>query len=194
MKTARFPKEQIFGIPKQVEGRRKIADVCRQHGIRDPTDHRWKGKYGGLEVTQLRRLRRVEDENRRLKQLVGKLMLDNAALKERYRKERVTPAARRVAVAYLQEHHTCRNGGRVCWPEPRRRQAGISRADCCRSRCARLRELAQARPHFLYPCPALPVRREQGAVNHERVYRVYRLDGLAVRRSGGHRLRAGVSG
>jgi putative transposase len=82
MKKSQFTEEQILGVLRQVEGGRTIADVCREHGISDATYHRWKGKYGGLEVSQLRRLKQLEDENRKLKQLVGELTLDNAALKE----------------------------------------------------------------------------------------------------------------
>lgn len=82
MKKTQFTEEQILGILKQVEGGRKIADVCREEGISDATYHRWKAKYGGLEVSQLRRLRQLEEENRKLKQLVGELTLDNAALKD----------------------------------------------------------------------------------------------------------------
>ncbi len=82
MKKSQFTEEQILGVLRQVEGGRTIADVCREHGISDATYHRWKGKYGGLEVSQLRRLKQLEDENRKLKQIVGELTLDNAALKE----------------------------------------------------------------------------------------------------------------
>jgi putative transposase len=82
MKKTQFTEEQILGILKQVEGGRKIADVCREEGISDATYHRWKAKYGGLEVSQLRRLKQLEEENRKLKQLVGELTLDNAALKD----------------------------------------------------------------------------------------------------------------
>ena len=82
MKKSQFTEEQILGVLKQVEGGRTIADVCREHGISDATYHRWKGKYGGLEVSQLRRLKQLEEENRKLKQLVGELALDNAALKD----------------------------------------------------------------------------------------------------------------
>jgi putative transposase len=82
MKKRQFTEEQILGVLRQVEGGRTIVDVCREHGISDATYHRWKGKYGGLEVSQLRRLKQLEDENRKLKQLVGELTLDNAALKD----------------------------------------------------------------------------------------------------------------
>jgi putative transposase len=82
LKKSQFTEEQILGVLRQVEGGRTIVDVCREHGISDATYHRWKGKYGGLEVSQLRRLKQLEDENRKLKQLVGELTLDNAALKD----------------------------------------------------------------------------------------------------------------
>jgi putative transposase len=82
MKKSQFTEERILGVLKQVEGGRTIADVCREHGISDATYHRWKAKYGGLEVSQLRRLKQLEEENRKLKQLVGELTLDNAALKD----------------------------------------------------------------------------------------------------------------
>lgn len=82
MKRSQFTGERIPGILKQVEGGRTIADVCREAGISDATDHRREAKYGGLEVSQLRRLKQLEDENRKLKPLVGELTLDNAALKD----------------------------------------------------------------------------------------------------------------
>ena len=59
-----------------------VGDVCREHGISDATYYRWKAQYGGLEVSELRRLRHLEDENRKLKQIVADLTLDNRALKD----------------------------------------------------------------------------------------------------------------
>ena len=82
MKQSRFTEEQIIGILKRVEAGQKILDVCRTHGISEATYHRWKTKYGGLDVSEARRLKHLEDENRRLKQLVADLTLDNTALKE----------------------------------------------------------------------------------------------------------------
>jgi putative transposase len=82
MKQSRFTEEQIIGILKSVEAGQKVLDVCRTHGISEATYHRWKTKYGGLEVSEARRLKQLEDENRRLKHLVADLTLDNAALKE----------------------------------------------------------------------------------------------------------------
>ncbi len=82
MRKSRFTEEHIIGILKRVELGRALADVCREEGISDATYYRWKAQYGGLEVSQLRRLRQLEDENRKLKQLVADLTLDNRALKD----------------------------------------------------------------------------------------------------------------
>jgi putative transposase len=82
MRRSRFSEEQIIGILREVETGRKIADVCRDHGISQQTYHRWKAKYGGLDVNDARRLKPLEDENRRLKKLVADLSLDKQALKD----------------------------------------------------------------------------------------------------------------
>lgn len=82
MKQSRFTEEQIIRLLKRAEGGEKIADLCRAAGISDTTFQRWKAKYGGLDVNEARRLKQLEDENRRLKQLVAELTLDNVALKD----------------------------------------------------------------------------------------------------------------
>ena len=80
MKPSRFTEEQIIGILGEQEA--GVADVCRKHGISSATFYKWKAKYGGMEVSEAKRLRRVEDENRKLKKLLAESMLDNAALKD----------------------------------------------------------------------------------------------------------------
>ena len=82
MKPKRFSEEQIIGLLKEHEAGVKTADLCRKHGISDATFYKWKAKYGGLEVSEARRLKALEDENARLKWLLADAMLDNAALKE----------------------------------------------------------------------------------------------------------------
>jgi putative transposase len=82
MRRSRFSEEQIIGVLKAVDSGRKVADVCREKGISDGTYFRWKAKYGGLEVTEARRLRELEEENRRLKHAVAELTLDKQILKE----------------------------------------------------------------------------------------------------------------
>jgi putative transposase len=81
MKQSHFTEEQIIGVLKQAEGGMKTAEICRQHGISSATYYKWKAKYGGLEVSEARRLKQLEEENRRLKQIVADLTLDNQALK-----------------------------------------------------------------------------------------------------------------
>ncbi len=80
MKQSRFTEEQIIRLLKRAEAGEKITTLCREAGISDTTFQRWKAKYGGLEVNEARRLKQLEDENRRLKQLVAELTLDHAAL------------------------------------------------------------------------------------------------------------------
>jgi putative transposase len=81
MRQSRFKEEQIIGVLKQAEAGMKTTEICRQQGISSATYYKWKAKYGGLEVSEVRRLRQLEDENRRLKQIVADLTLDNQALK-----------------------------------------------------------------------------------------------------------------
>jgi putative transposase len=82
MKGIRFSEEQIIGVLREHEAGVKTEEVCRRHGISSTTFYKWKAKYGGLEVSEARRLKSLEDENRRLKRLLAESMLDNAALKD----------------------------------------------------------------------------------------------------------------
>jgi len=82
MKRSRFSEEQIIAILKEQEAGMATADVCRRHGISSATFYKWKAKFGGLEVSEAKRLRQLEDENSKLKKLLAEAMLDNAMLKE----------------------------------------------------------------------------------------------------------------
>jgi len=82
MKRSRFSEEQIIAILKEQESGMTTTDVCRRHGISAATFYKWKSKFGGLEVSDARRLRALEQENARLKKLLADQMLDNAMLKE----------------------------------------------------------------------------------------------------------------
>lgn len=82
MKRSRFTEEQIIGILKEQEAGAKTADVCRRHGVSEATFYKWKAKFGGLEVSDAKRLKALEDENTRLKKLLAESLLDNAILKE----------------------------------------------------------------------------------------------------------------
>lgn len=82
MKRNRFNEEQIIGILREQENGLGTADVCRKHGISSATFYKWKAKYGGLQVSDARRLKTLEDENAKLKKLLAEVMLDNAILKD----------------------------------------------------------------------------------------------------------------
>ena len=82
MKRKRFSEEQIIGILKEAEAGAVVLDLCRRHGMSSATFYAWKAKYGGLEVSEAKRLRALEDENARLKRLLADAMLDNAGLKD----------------------------------------------------------------------------------------------------------------
>lgn len=82
MKKKRFNEEQIIGILKEAEAGMKVVDLCRKHGISDVTFYKWRSKYGGLEVSEARRLKQLEEENQRLKRLVADQALDIQVLKE----------------------------------------------------------------------------------------------------------------
>ena len=81
MKKGRFTEEQIIGVLKQHEAGRKVQELAREIGVSEATIYTWKSKYGGMEVSEAQRLKRLEDENRRLKHLVADLSLDKEVLK-----------------------------------------------------------------------------------------------------------------
>ena len=82
MKRKRFTEEQIIGILKEHDLGAKTADLCRKHGISEATFYNWKSKFGGMDVSEAKRLKQLADENGKLKKLLADAMLDNAALKD----------------------------------------------------------------------------------------------------------------
>ena len=81
MRTSRFTDEQIIGIVREYEAGEKLTELCRRHNVSPATFHKWRAKYGGMAVSDAKRLKALEEENRRLKQLLAESMLDNQALK-----------------------------------------------------------------------------------------------------------------
>ena len=82
MKRSRFSETQIISILKAVEAGRSVRDVCREHEVSDATYYKWKSKYGGMQASDIKRLRELEDENRRLKKMYAELSLEHVMLKE----------------------------------------------------------------------------------------------------------------
>ncbi len=82
MKRSRFTEEQIISILREQEGGVAVAELCRKHGVGSPTFYKWKAKFGGLDVSEARRLKALEDENAKLKRMLAGAMLDNVALKD----------------------------------------------------------------------------------------------------------------
>ena len=82
MKKSRFSEQQIINILKQADAGVKVQDLCRQHGVTDATYYKWKSKYGGMEASDIKRLREVEAENSKLKRMFADLALENRALKD----------------------------------------------------------------------------------------------------------------
>ena len=82
MRGSRFGETQVVRILKEVEGGRVVKDVCREHGISETTYYNWKARYGGMEVSDVRRLKELDQENQRLKHMFAELSLENRALKD----------------------------------------------------------------------------------------------------------------
>ena len=82
MKRSRFSEEQIIGILRQAEAGIRVADLCRQYGMSDATFYKWRSKFGGMSVSDAKRLKQLEEENTRLKKLVGEQALDISVLKD----------------------------------------------------------------------------------------------------------------
>jgi putative transposase len=105
MKRARFSEKQIISVLKEAKAGAKVTELCRQHGISDATFYTWRSKYGGLEVSEMRRLRQLEEENRRLKSIVADQALDIRALKDVLAKNGLRPAVKRQMVMEVMTSH-----------------------------------------------------------------------------------------
>ncbi|WP_259185837.1 IS3 family transposase [Rhizobium sp. BK176] len=193
MKRNRFTDEQIIGILKEHEAGTPVSELCRKHGVSDASIYKWKAKFGGMDVSEAKRLKTLEDENTKLKRLLADAMLDNAALKDLFGKEVVTPAAQRNAVAHLMNQHrmserrACKAIG-VCRMTVRYESSRIDDHDLRE----RMKALAHERRRFGYRRIHVLLRREGHLVNHKRLFRLYREEKLTVRKRGGRKRAIGT--
>ncbi|MEM9478100.1 MAG: IS3 family transposase [Verrucomicrobiota bacterium] len=182
MKRKRFKEEEIIPILKEAEAGLSVSELVRKYGISEQTFYRWKSKYGGMEVSEARRLKELEEENRRLKKLVAEQALDIDMLKHVKLKKVVKPAAKREAVKELQKS----------FEVSLRRACGLMRLSISsyyyRGGSARddgplrvaLREGASRRRRWGYRMLTDMLRRQGFEDNHKRIYRIYREEGLQV--------------
>ncbi|UVO33664.1 IS3 family transposase [Bradyrhizobium arachidis] len=193
MKRARFTEEQIIALLKEHEAGAKTADLARKHGISEATIYNWKSKFGGMDVSEAKRLKALEEENAKLKKLLAEQMLDAAALRELLFKKMVGPAAKRAAVAHLQavmslsERRACSIVGAdrkmVRYRSSRPPDAALR---------GRLHDLANERRRFGYRRLFVLLRREGEPSGINRIYRLYREEGLTVRKRRARRKAVGT--
>ncbi|MBH2548055.1 IS3 family transposase [Serratia marcescens] len=179
-----FSDEQIISILREAEAGVSARELCRKHAISDATFYTWRKKYGGMEVPEVKRLKSLEEENARLKKLLAEAMLDKEALQVALRRNVLTTGQKREAVVLmcdatgLSQRRACRLTGlslSTC-----RYYAQRPAADAHLS--GRITELALERRRFGYRRIWQLLRREGLHVNHKRVYRIYHLNGLSVKR------------
>lgn len=191
MKRRRFTEEQIIGVLKEHQAGMSAADLCRKHGISDATFYTWRSKYGGMEVSDAKKLT-LDEENRKLKKLLAEQLLDNATLKAMLGKI-LTPGSRRNAVNWAigERGYSQRRACGLAGIDPRVYRHRSIRPDDAVIR-QRLRELANERRRFGYRRLHILLRRDGIEVNHKKLYRLYKEEGRTVRKRGGRKRALGA--
>ena len=184
MKKSRFTEQQIAFALRQAEGGASVREVCRKMGISEQTFYRWKKKFAGMGVAEVRRLKQLEDENRRLKQLVADLSLDRQILQDALKEK---PPFRFAACSLSEDGvqytigiwrerascvpSTCRTASNASCPKRCRRSGPAPKSD------ERDRRYTC---HLGYPRIWIKLRREGWLVNRKRLYRLYKEEGLCM--------------
>jgi len=164
----RYTEAQIVFALRQAEAGTPVAEITRKMGVSDPTFYRWKKLYSGLAVNEVRRLKQLDEENRKLKQIVADLTLDKQMLQD----------VREMLTSYqTSERQALAAFG---WPRSTHRYESV--ADRQEALRIRLKDLAGVRIGFGYRRLHVMLRREGWQINHKRVYRLYREEGLGLRK------------
>ena len=193
MKRARFTEEQIIGVLKEHEAGAKTADLARKHGVSEATLYNWKAKYGGMDVSEAKRLKQLEEENAKVEEAFGRADVGCSRAPRASVKKMVGPAVKREGVAHLQ----------AVMGLSERRACSIVNADrkMIRYRSCRppdtelrthLRDLAHERKHFGYRRLFILLRQDGEPSGINRMYRLYREEGLTVRKRRSRRRAVGT--
>ncbi|MCJ7871472.1 IS3 family transposase [Phaeobacter sp. J2-8] len=192
MRKSRFTEAQIIGMIKEQEAGMPTAEVCRRHGLSTATFYKLKAKYGGMEVSEAARLKALEDENAKLKRLLADTMLDNVVLKDLPGKELTTLTKRRDAALRAMRDHDIsqRRACRLVGVDPKtvRRERP---PDCTEIR-KEMQDIAAKRRRFGYRRIGVLLERKGMTMNHKKLYRVYREEGLSVKRRRGRKRARGT--
>ncbi|WP_298856196.1 IS3 family transposase [uncultured Ruegeria sp.] len=187
MRKSRFTEAQIIGMIKEQESGLPTAEVCRKHGLSQGTFYKYKSKYGGMEVSDVAKLRVMEDENARLKRLLADTMLDNAVLKDLPGKELTTPNERREAALRAMRDHDIsqRRACRLVGVDPKtvRRERPPDNPEIRKE----MKAVAAKRRRFGYRRIGVMLERKGMIMNHKKLYRLYTEEKLGVRRRRGRK-------
>ncbi|WP_092061987.1 IS3 family transposase [Poseidonocella pacifica] len=187
MRKSRFTDAQIIGMIKEQEAGLPTADLCRKHGLSPATFYKLKAKYGGMDLSDAKRLKQLEDENAKLKRLVADVMLDNVVLKDPLGKALTTPMQRRDAALRAMRDHPI-SQRRVCVligvdPKTVRRERPPDNPEIR----LEMNKIAEKRRRFGYRRIGVLLERVGLIMNEKKLYRIYRGEGLSVRRRRGRK-------
>ena len=193
MRKSRFTEEQIIKVLKEHAAGLSAGEVCRKYGISDATFYKWRSRYGGMEVSDARKLKSLEDENRKLKKLLAETVHGCGHAAGDARKKLLRPGLRRKAVTWAigEKNYSQRRACRLVGLHPKTYRYASQRSDDTALR-TKLRELASQRRRFGYRRLGLLLARQGIKLNHKKLYRLYREERLTVRRRGGRKRALGT--
>ncbi|WP_347141050.1 IS3 family transposase [Paracoccus sp. SSK6] len=187
MRKSRFTEAQIIGMIKEQEAGLPTADLCRKHGLSPATFYKLKARYGGMDLSDAKRLKQLEDENAKLKRLLADTMLDNVVLKDLLGKPLTAPMQRRDAVLRAMRDHSI-SQRRACVligvdPKTVRRERPPDNPEIREE----MHKIAEKRRRFGYRRVGIMLERKGIVMNEKKLYRIYREEGLSVRRRRGRK-------